>query len=98
MYAWTLSADTLRKLEAFEMWCYRKMFRISTINRGTTVEVLRRMGTQRPLVEIHKSRKLKYFGRVIRGEGRLAELVMGKIEGRRVKGRQRLGWLDDLKP
>ena len=95
--AWTLSADTQRKLDAFEMWCYRKMLRISYIDRVSNVEVLRRMSTHRQLLDIHRRRKLAYFGHVVRGEGKLVEIVMGKIAGRRVKGRQRLGWLDDVK-
>ena len=85
--AWTLSADSRRKLEAFELWCYRKMLRISYIERVTNVEVLNRVGSQRSILNLHRSRKLRYFGHVVSGEGRLVERVSGKIAGRRVKGR-----------
>ena len=85
--AWTLSADSRRKLEAFELWCYRKMLRISYVERVTNEEVLNRVGSQRTILNLHRSRKLRYFGPAVRGEGRLVELVSGKIAGRRVKGR-----------
>ena len=97
MEAWTLSAETERQIEAFEMWCYRRMMRISYMQRKTNEEVLRLAGEKGEIIKLYKKRKLRYFGHVIRVEGRLSEILMGKIEGKRARGRQRLGWMDEIK-
>lgn len=65
--AWTMNALMLRKLEALEMWIYRKMLRISWIERVTNVEILRRMGKERELINTIKGRKLQYLGHITRG-------------------------------
>ena len=73
-----LSAEIQRKLEAFSMWCDRKMLKIPYIVRETSVEVLRKMDVQRQLLDTHRRRKLVYFGYVTGDEGRLSEMAIGK--------------------
>ena len=99
MEAWTLNAVTLKKLEAFEMWVYRRILRISWTDRVTNTEVLRRMGKAKELIETIKSRKLEYLGHVARGAiySLLRLIMQGKIQGKRSVGRRRISWLRNLR-
>ena len=66
---WTLTKVTSDKLEAFEMWLYRRMLRISWKEHKTNGEVLHKMKTKRSLLNTIKKRKCQYFGHIIRGNG-----------------------------
>ena len=79
------------------MWCYRRMLRISYKDHITNETVLLHMGTSRQMVNIYRCRKLRYFGHVVREGGILSLLCLGKIAGRRARGRQRQSWLDEVK-
>ena len=92
---WTLTKVTSDKLEAFEMWLYRRMLRISWKEHKTN-EVLYKMTTKRLLNTI-KKRKCQYFGHIIRGNGVQRLLMEGRIYGRRGRGRPRTMWTDNIK-
>ena len=70
------------------MWCYRRMLRISYTDRKSNEEVLRIVKAKRELLETFKNRKIKYFGHVIREEGLMAHMVMGKINPTRGQASQ----------
>ena len=95
--AWTLSTDLGKRIEAFEMWCYRRMMKVSYIDRKMNEEVLRMVNGSKELLNICRDRKMRYFGHVVRGGGILLEMLMGKIEGTRPRGRPRFEWMDDIK-
>ncbi|KAL1446308.1 hypothetical protein WDU94_012325 [Cyamophila willieti] len=98
--SWTLNESLTKKLEAFEMWLYRRMLRISWTEHVTNVEVLRQMKKSRELMNIIKTRKLNYLGHIMRNESKysLLQLIMqGKIDGRRGPGRRRISWLHNLR-
>ena len=97
--AWTLTKDLVKRIDAFEMWIYRRMLGITYRDRVTNVEVLRRMECALSFVERIAKRKMKYAGHVMRGSsGRLTlNILEGHIEGRRRVGRPRRGWIDDIK-
>lgn len=99
MEAWTLKAIDIRRLEAFEMWIYRRILRISWVERITNVEVMRRMHKEREVIPTIKRRKLLYMGHVMRGEKyqMLQIIVQGKIQGKRSMGRRRNSWLKNLR-
>ena len=65
---WTLTKATVNKLEAFEMWCYRRILRISWTEHKTNKEVLCMLNIKRQLVYTIKKKKLTYFGHIIRKE------------------------------
>ena len=65
--AWTLKVSTMNKIEAFEMWCYRRILKIPWTDRVTNEDVLRSVSKERELLKIIKVRKTSYFGHIIRG-------------------------------
>ena len=89
--AWTFSKKITDKLHAFEMWCYRRLLKISWTEKVTNIEVLKRMGNKKTLVEDLMKRKMRFAGHVMRGSsGQLPNLVLeGVIEGKR--DREELG-------
>ena len=97
--AWTITKDISKKIDALEMWMYRRLLGITYRDRVTNVEVLRRMDCNLSFVERIAKRKMRYAGHVMRGSsGRLMQNILeGHIEGRGRVGRPRRGWLDDIK-
>ena len=97
--AWTLTEVASRKVTAFEMWCYRRMLRISWTHHVTNENVLQRIGHQQELLKTVKQRKLAYFGHIMRNEKyHILQLIMqGKVKGRRGPGRRRTSWLKNLR-
>ena len=91
--AWNISGVMRRRLEAAEMWFLRRMLRIPWTARRTNEEVLGRAGTERVLMTTMRRRQL---GHAIRADGLKKSLLLGYIEGRRVKGRQRLKYMDGI--
>ena len=89
----------MSRLDAFEMWVYHSVLKMSWTEKITNEEVLRRMGTDREIVRQFKTRKLQYLGHLIRHNSsqlQLIELLEGKIEGRRSRGRPRNTWTTDI--
>ena len=97
--AWTLTEAMCRKLEAFEMWAYRRILKISWTDRVTNVEVLRRLNKQHEVINNVKKRKLEYFAHVMRNDKYklLHIIIQGKIEGKRSAGRRKTSWLKNLR-
>lgn len=96
---WTLKIDTMNKIEAFEMWCYRRILRISWTTHTTNEEILRQLNKERELLITIKTRKASYFGHIIRGTKYYIPrlIIQGKVEGRRWIGRKKLSWLRNLR-
>ena len=86
---WTMTKSLLSKLDAFEMWVYRRVLKISWTEKITNEEVLRRMGTSTEIVRQFKTRKLQYLGHLIRHNTSQIQPIEGKIEGRKSRGRPR---------
>ena len=95
--SWTLRATDSKRLQAFEMACYRRMLKISWIEHRTNDSVLKEMGTERQILETVKRRKLQYFGHVIRAQNLCTHIPTGFVEGKPSRGRQRRRWTDDIK-
>ena len=93
---WTITKSLLSRLDAFEMWVYRRVLTISWTEKITNEEVLRRMGTGREIVRQFKTRKLQDLGHLIRHNSTQLQLIEGKIEGRRSRGRPRNTWTTDI--
>jgi len=93
---WTLTKETARRLEAVEMWLWRRMEKISYTDRITNEEVLKRVGEERQIMNLIRSRKRNWMGHILRGESLMKEVVEGRMEGKRTRGRPRKGMLDDL--
>ena len=93
---WTITKSLLSRIDAFEMWVYRRVLTISWTEKITNEEVLRRMGTGREIVRQFKTRKLQYLGHLMRHNTSQIQLIEGKVEGRRSRGRPRNVWTTDI--
>lgn len=97
--SWTLDISLENKIEAFEMYLYRRILRISWVDRVTNAEVLERMSKSKELLDTVKERKIQYLGHVMRGEKyELLRIVLeGKIKGKRSIGIRQNSWLKDIR-
>ena len=86
----------VKRLEAFEMWIWIRIERISWKDHISNKEVLKRVKERRSLIETIVRRKKNWIGHVLRGCGMLKEIIEGRLEGKRSKGRKRIGMLDSL--
>ena len=94
---WTLRQEDRRRLDAFEMWLWRRMEKISWTEKMTNEAVLKTVGEKQRMVEMIIQRKRNWIGHVVRGDGLLREVIEGKMDGKRSRGRPRIGMLDELK-
>ncbi|KAG1650362.1 hypothetical protein GQR58_028094 [Nymphon striatum] len=85
------------RLEAYEMWIYRRIGKVSWTERKTNEYVLRMLGIKKQLLNIVKERKLKYYGHIKRHQTVQRITLEGKVEGKRSRGKQRLKWEDNIK-
>jgi hypothetical protein len=94
---WTLRKEDVRRLDALEMWLWRRMEKVSWKEKKTNIEVLEIVGEKRILVDTIVQRKKNWIGHVLRGDGLLKEVMEGKLVGKRPRGRPRMGMLEELK-
>ncbi|CAG9840549.1 unnamed protein product [Diabrotica balteata] len=92
---WTLKTRDINKLEAFEMWLYRRILKIPWTAKITNIDVLKRIIQERQLFETIKKRKTAYLGHIIRnGQYQFLQLI---IEGKRGIGRKKMSWLRNIR-
>jgi Reverse transcriptase (RNA-dependent DNA polymerase) len=94
---WTMRKEEIDRLYAFEMWVWRRMERVSWKDKKTNEDVLQSVGEERSLLETVLKRKKNWIGHVLRGDGLLKCVIEGRMEGKRSRGRPRIGMLDELK-
>ena len=94
--SWTMRKRERKRLEAAEMWFWRRMLRISWIDRVTNEEVLRRAGVERELLKFVRRRQLRFLGHVLRAEELENDCLLGRVEGSRARGRQRITYMKSL--
>ena len=93
---WTLTKQTINRLQAFEMWVYRKILKIPWSAKKTNEEVLKMLKIKKYVVPTIEKRKTIYFGHMIRRDNIQRMLVEGRVEGKRCKGRPRTEWTTNL--
>lgn len=95
---WTIKAVDLKKLEAFEMWIYRRILKIPWTHFISNSAVLRRINRERELVQTIKERKTSYLGHIMRNPKYklLQTIIRGNIDGRLSSGRKETIWLDNI--
>ena len=93
---WTVRKDLEKRLEAAEMYFYRRMMRIPWTARVTNVEVLRRAGVERCLMKRVRRRQLKFLGHIVRAGELESDCLLGRIDGTRARGRQRIKYMDSI--
>jgi len=78
------------------MWICRRMEGVSWMDRITNEEMLNKVGEKRQLISVIRNRQKNWIGHVLRGDGLLREVMEGRMEGKRKRGRPRKGMLDEL--
>ena len=86
-----------RRIDAFELWCWRRLFRVSWTTRSSNQSTLKEISPEYSLEELMLKLKLQYFGHPTRRTDSFEKtLMVGMVEGRRRRGRQRMRWLDGV--
>ena len=94
---WILKRVDRDRLEAFEMWCWRKMLGIKWMDKTSNRDVLDQAEEERSILSCIWTRKKKWIGHVIRGDNLLRRVIEGRMLGKPPRGRKRFGMLSDLK-
>ena len=92
---WTIKKAECRRIEAFELWCWRRLLRVPWSVRRSNQSILKERSPGYSLVRLMLKLKLQYFGHLMKRTDSLVKtLVLGKIEGSRRRGQQRMRCLD----
>ena len=95
--SWTIKKTERQRVDAFELWCWRRLLRIPWTARRSNQSILKVISPEYSLEGLMLKLKLQYFCHLIRRTDSLEKtLLLGKIEGRRRRGWQRMRWLDDI--
>ena len=95
--SWTIKRAECRRIDAFELWCWRRLLRISWTAKRSNQSILKEISPEYSLDGLMLKLKLQYFDHLMRRTDSLEKtLMLGKIEGRSRRGRQRMRWLDGI--
>ena len=95
--SWTVKKAECRRIDAFELWCWRRFFRVPWTARRSNKSILKEIRPGCSLEGLMLKLKLKYFGHLLRRTDSFEKtLMLGKIEGGRRRGRQRMRWMDGI--
>ena len=95
--SWTIKKAGRRRIDAFELWCWRRLLRVPWTARRSNQSILKEINPGCSLEGLMLKLKLQYFGHLMRRADSFEKtLMLGKIEGRRRRGWQRMRWLDGI--
>ena len=95
--SWTIRKAECWRIDAFELWCWRKLLRVPWTARRSSQSILKETGPEYSLERLNLKLKLQNFGHLMgRTDSLEKTLMLGKTEGRRRKGWQRMRWLDGI--
>ena len=95
--SWTIKKAERRRIDAFEPWCWRRLLRVPWTARRANQSILKEISPECSLGGLMLKLKLQHFGHLMRRNDSLEKtLMLGKTEGRRGRGRQRIRWLDGI--
>ena len=95
--SWMIKKAECRRIDAFELWCWRKLLRVPWTARRSNQSILKEISPEYSFEELMLKLKLQYFGHLMwRTDSFEKTLMLGKIEGKRRRGRQRMRWLDAI--
>ena len=95
--SWTVKKAEHRRIDDFELWCWRRLFRVSWTARRSNKSILKEISPGCSLEGLMLKLKLQYFGHLMQRADSLEKtLMLGNIEGRRRRGRQKMIWLDGI--
>ena len=95
--SWTVKKAERQRIDAFELWCWRRLLRVPWIARRSNQSILKEINPEYSLEGLMLKLKLQYFGYLMRRADWFEKtLMLWKIEGRRRRGQQRMRWLDGI--
>ena len=95
--SWTIKKAERRRIDAFELWCWRRLLRVPWTSRRSKQSILKEISPEYSLEGLMLKMKLQCFGHLMQRANSLEKtLMLGKIEGKRRKGWQRMRWLDSM--
>ena len=95
--SWTIAKAERQRIYAFELWCWRRLLRFSWTARRSNQSILKEISPGCSLEGLMLKLKFQYFGHLIqRADSFEKTLMLGKIEGRRRRGQQKMRWLDSI--
>ena len=95
--SWTINKTEHQRIDAFELWCWRRLLRVPWTARRSNQSILKEISPGISLEGMMLKLKLQYFGHLMRRVDSLEKtLMLGGIGGRRRRGRQRMRWLDSI--
>ena len=95
--SWTIKKAEHQRIDAFKLWCWRRLLRVPWTSRRSNQSILKEINPKYSLNGLMLKLKPQYFGHLMQRTDSLEKtLILGKIEGRRRRGRQRMRWLDGI--
>ena len=95
--SWTIKKAECQRIDAFELWCWRRLLRVPWTARRSNQSILKEISPESSLKGLMLKLKLQYFGHLMRRANSFeTTLMLRKIEGRRRRGQQRMRWLDGI--
>ena len=95
--SWTIKKTECQRIDAFELWCWRRLLRVPWTARRSNQSILKEISPGCSLEELMQKLKLQYFGHLMqRADSFEKTLMLGKTEGRRRRRGQRMRWLDGI--
>ena len=95
--SWTIQKAEDRRIDAFELWCWRRLLRVTWTARKSNQSILKEISPEYSLEGLMLKLKLQYLGHLMQRADSLEKtLMLGKIEGSRRRGQQRMRWLDGI--
>ena len=95
--SWTIKKAESQRIDTFKLWCWRRLLRVPWTARRSNQSILKEINTGCSLEGLMLKLKLQYFGHLMQRADSLEKtLILGKTEGRRRRGRQRMRWLDGI--
>ena len=95
--SWTMKKAERLRIDAFELWCWRRLLRVPWTARRSSLSILKEISPGYLLEGLMLKLKVQYFGHLMgRADSFEKTLIMGKIEGERRRGQQRMRWLDGI--
>ena len=95
--SWTIKKAEHQRIDAFELWCWRRLLSVPSTARKSNQSILKEISSEYSLEGLMLKLKLQYSGHMMRRTDLLEKtLILGKIEGRKRRGQQRMRWLDGI--
>ena len=95
--SWIIKKAECQRIDAFELWCWRRLLRVPWTARQSNQSILKEVSPEYSLERLMLKLKLQYFGNLMRRSDSFEKtLMLGKIEGRKIRGRERMRWLDGI--